>query len=127
MQFKIISLDVWGHGPDACKQSGCDGNCDGYIVNDAHYTGRTVEVPDTGDDAAREATIVRALVDAGELNEKCLAPGTIEIDGEEDYTLYVNDARDGQPLLQLERDSYQCIDPECPDAATMPYHDHPNK
>jgi len=24
-----------------------------------------------------------------------------------------------------EEDSYQCIDPNCPDAATMPYHDHP--
>lgn len=26
-----------------------------------------------------------------------------------------------------DEDSYQCIDPNCPDAATMPYHDHPSE
>lgn len=26
----------------------------------------------------------------------------------------------------LASDSYQCIDPSCPDAKAMPYHDHPN-
>ncbi len=26
---------------------------------------------------------------------------------------------------ESDEDSYQCIDPNCPDAATMPYHDHP--
>lgn len=29
--------------------------------------------------------------------------------------------------VDVEGDSYQCIDLNCPDAATMPYHDHPTK
>lgn len=35
------------------------------------------------------------------------------------------DNLNGGAYKSEDEDSYQCIDPNCPDAATMPYHDHP--
>jgi hypothetical protein len=105
MKFKVISLDVWGHGPDDCNKYDCKGGdyCDGYTVNQAFYTGRTVEVPRYNDTCCHDAAVIRALVEAGMLTEKCLAPGAIKIDGEDDFMLFIDDAHDGQPLIQLER------------------------
>ena len=96
-KYEVITLDVWGHGWRACEQWGCNGKCDGYTVNEAYRTGRFIEVANT-----KTMTIVRALVDAGELTERALIPGRIDVDGDADFTLYVNDSDDGQPLLQLE-------------------------
>lgn len=99
MKFKVITLDVWGHGPDTCEKWGCPGGdrCEGYTVNAAYHTGRSIEVENT-----EIATLLKALVDNGELLPKCLEPGVIEIQGDDETTLYVNDGSDGQPLLQLE-------------------------
>lgn len=113
--FAIITLDVWGHGPDEHEKYDCDGECDGYTVNQAFHTNRRIEVPaqrkvynagtprefvsyETSDEA-----IIKALVDARELDEKALVPGAIDIDGEDDFTLFVNDAKTEEPLLQLAR------------------------
>jgi hypothetical protein len=112
-KYKVIALDVWGHGPEHEKYN-CDGNCDGYTVNDAHYTGRTIEVSadehvynvgtprEFRDCFASDAEIIRACVEGDFLTADC-TPEFIEIDGENDYTLYVNRKEDGCPLLQLER------------------------
>lgn len=113
--FKVISLDVWGHGPDEHEKYDCDGECEGYTVNDAHYTGReiTVEAPRKvynegkpqafAEYHADDSAIIKALVDAGELNDKALEPDAIKIDGEDDYTLFLEDTKTGHPLVHLER------------------------
>jgi hypothetical protein len=126
-RFKVIALDVWGHGPGEhepeCMRDG-EVMCDGYTVNDAHYTGSTIEV--SADEklynagtphesrafVAEHAAIVRALVEASMLTAAC-TPESIEIDGEDDSLLFVNlrvdnDPEDGKPLLQLERVACMC-------------------
>jgi hypothetical protein len=111
--FKVITLDVWGHGPDECAEYDCDGECDGYTVNNAFHAGQ-IEVdaeehvynPGTPNEFrdcfADDATMIKALVDGGYLTPNCTAE-SIEIEGENDYTLYVNRESDNKPLLQLER------------------------
>lgn len=98
--YKVISLDVWGHSYKDCAKYDCPGGdrCDGFTVNDAHHTNRTVEIVE---DATDEA-IVAALIDAGELNEIARPKGAIKIDGEPDHMLYVEDGEDGRPLIHLE-------------------------
>jgi len=39
MKYTVWALDVWGHGEDEHEQFGCDGNCDGYWVNDRRRVG----------------------------------------------------------------------------------------
>jgi hypothetical protein len=38
-KWSVLSLDVWGHGPAACEQWGCKGDCEGYTVNDVRRAG----------------------------------------------------------------------------------------
>ncbi len=113
-KFKVISLDVWGHGPEHEKYD-CDGNCDGWTVNDAHYTGRTIEVEaceqvynaDTPHEfrefGASHEAIINACIEAGMLTSACAEKNAITFDGEDDHTLYLEDAETGRPLIQLER------------------------
>lgn len=117
-RFKVISLDVWGHGPDEHEPE-CERNgeivCDGYTVNAAYYTGREIEVDaeehvyNAGTPAefrefhAEDATIVRALVDGGFLTPACAEPDAVKVDGEDDWMLFLEDAETGMPLVHLER------------------------
>lgn len=117
-KYKVISLDVWGHGPDEHEPE-CERNgeivCDGYTVNAAYYTGREIEVDakervynagsphEFREHHAEDAAIVRALVDGEFLAPACAVPGAVKIDGEDDYTLYLEDAETGMPLVHLER------------------------
>jgi hypothetical protein len=99
--YEIISLDVWGNAKD------------GFTVNNAFRTGRTVEVTAVehvyNENTPQEfihfsvsnAHIIRALKREGYIKRN-IHHKSIEIDGEQDYTLYVNDARNGCPELQLE-------------------------
>lgn len=92
--YRVIGLDVWGHGPDEHSQYECSGDCEGYNVNDAHYCG-DVEV---GTDS--DADIIGALVKWGYLTPDC-TPTAIEVDGEPEF-LFINRKDDKRPLLQLE-------------------------
>jgi hypothetical protein len=112
-KYRVISLDVWGHGPDEHEKYDCNGECDGYTVNDAHYCGE-IEVSadehvynegkpgEFRDWYASDAEFVRALVVGGYLTPDC-TEDILEIDGEADYRLHVDRIADGRPLLQLER------------------------
>lgn len=112
-RYKVIGLDVWGHGPDEHEKYHCDGECDGYTVNDAHYCGEIdVAAVETIYNAgtprqsshwgATDTELIRVLVDGAYLTPDCTAD-VIEVEGEDDYTLYLNRKEDGKPLLQLER------------------------
>lgn len=96
--YEIVTLDVWGHGSQ-CEEYDCDGNCEGYWVNDVFKTGRKIEISDD----ATDDQIVKALVDAGELKPVCLNPGSIEVEGDNDYMILVDDGETGEPILQLHR------------------------
>jgi hypothetical protein len=119
-RFKVISLDVWGHGPEEHEKYGCEPDahgeyrCDGYTVNDAHYTSYTVEVSAakvyynqgtafaSSEYHTEAGEIIKACVEAGMLTPDCNAD-TVEVDGEDEHTLFLNRKEDGKPLIQLER------------------------
>jgi len=137
--YTVWNLDVWGHGPDECEDSlGCpcmaddpdhEGQrihdpdaheCDaGYDVNDrcrvgtvevqtdetVNYTHPTASVGWYPSDGA----IVRALIDAGYLKDACTA-SDVDIDGESDGLLMLDESQDGRPLFQLEYKSETAVD-----------------
>ena len=74
MQYKVISYDIWGNARD------------GFEVNQAFYTGDTVEVSDDTSDRA--------------INRRLGIQG-VEWDGEPGYTLYGTIKRNGCPALEL--------------------------
>lgn len=108
--YTVWSLDVWGHGHDECESWGCDGNCEGFTVNDRGRCGTvTVRAQGFACNIGTEHEFVSfvpttleiktALVEAGHLNDQA----DIEIDGED--VIEVNAADNGRPLFQLERSS----------------------
>lgn len=72
--YQIVSYDVWGNARD------------GFEVNAAYSTGRTIEL--SGDESDR--TINRRLGIRG-----------VTWDGEPEYTLYGEIKRNGKPALEL--------------------------
>lgn len=112
-KYRVVSLDVWGHGPEDHDKYDCEGECEGYTVNDAHYCGEIeVETETTiynvgspqefACEAPTDAAILKVLIEGQYLTPDC-TEDVIEIDGESDYTLYLNRKEDGRPLLQIER------------------------
>ena len=107
--FTVWNLDVLGHGPAEHDEYDCDGECDGYQVNDRCRCGIiTIKAEGTKYNVGTEhefvsfspndQTIIDTLVTCGFLN-----PGhEFEVDdaGEDNY--YVC-AMDGCPLFELER------------------------
>lgn len=73
MEYDVINYDVLGNPKD------------GYEVNDAHYTGLTITVNDDDTDA----DVIKALQNVGFLKDG-LHRSKFEVDGDPDYTLYVN-------------------------------------
>jgi len=84
MRYEIIDYDVWGNEED------------GWQVNQSFHTGRFVEIPE----GARDYQIVRALKNAGVFRSR-VQTADVRIDGEEGYSLYLEDARTGRPELEL--------------------------
>jgi len=84
--YKVISYDVWGNKHD------------GYEVNDAHYTGMTVKLPDD----ATDKQIVQALKACGYL-KKTLKTKSVAIHGDDEFSIYFDDARNGKPEGELRR------------------------
>jgi len=86
MNYKVISLDVWGNATD------------GYTVNAAYYTSLVVEIADPYNDKE----IIKALRDA-EYLRKGIHTRTFQIEGEKEY-MYINRAKDGRPICELKLD-----------------------
>jgi len=85
--YKLINYDVWGNKKD------------GWQVNDAHYTGILIELPDNFTDLQ----VKQALYRSG-FTSKGILPAKISIDGEPNYSLYINlEAKQycGKPLCEL--------------------------
>ncbi len=85
MLYDIISYDVWGNAKD------------GYEVNDAHK----IDVTELSDKEVNDdAFIVSTMISLGHLTESC-TPTDVEIDGEPEFSLYINQSADGCPLYEL--------------------------
>lgn len=67
---------------------------DGYEVNSAFHTNRYIEVSDKCSD---EEIL-------GALSKDYGLPESVSIFGESDFTIYLEDAEDGKPLLELRRE-----------------------
>jgi hypothetical protein len=79
MEFRVYALDVWGNSED------------GYEVNDCIATDNIIELSDdwTPKDIAEQIMEDRTI--------------RLSIEGDEDFTLYVDREEDGRPLVELRR------------------------
>ena len=85
MQYRVINLDVWGNEDD------------GFEVNDLHNTGLVVDLADDADDAS----IVSALIEVDALQDY-VTGADVDISGEPEFTLFVDDATNSMPLFHLQ-------------------------
>lgn len=86
-QYKLINYDVWGNKND------------GWEVNDAHYTGIVVELPDDFTDLQ----LKQALYKSG-FATKGILLAKISTHGESDYVIHVDlEAKQycGKPFCEL--------------------------
>jgi len=83
--YEIISYEVWGNPKD------------GWEVNDAHYTDSKIEIPENSTDLE-----ILNLLKGGGLVKDDITLNDISIDGESEYSFYVNDDR--QPDLKTDPD-----------------------
>jgi hypothetical protein len=97
--YRVYGLDVWGHGPDEHEQYDCDGNCDGYQVNDRSQRG-TVDISED----ATDQQILEALVESDFLMGFCATQKHCTIESSDEDFIEVNRTSDGRYLLQLERE-----------------------
>ncbi len=90
-KYKVWVYDVWGNAHD------------GFEVNNRFSTSIFIEV-DPDDDAQ----IIRELKSAGIIKKGCRF-SSFDIDGEPDYTMYVNQVNAAvgglYPICELERES----------------------
>ena len=79
MEFRVYALDVWGN------------EIDGYEVNDCIATDNIITLSDdwTPKDIAEQI-----------MEDKTIR---LSIEGDEDFTLYVDRESDGRPLVELRR------------------------
>ena len=106
VRYQVLSLDVWGNARD------------GFEINAVYRTRDEVECTAVlkrynegrpGEFYQYEPLdkyMVRALKEAG-LLRKGTHVSSLAIDGENDATLYIEDARTGEPLWHLE-----CLEPQ---------------
>ena len=85
MQYRVINLDVWGNEDD------------GFEVNDLHNTGLIVDLADDAEDDA----IVSALVEVDAFQDH-VTGADVTIDGDPEFTLFVDDAASSMPLFHLQ-------------------------
>jgi hypothetical protein len=74
MKYEVITYDVWGNARD------------GFEVNQAFYSGRTVTLPENASDYL--------------INRRLSLQG-VKWDGEPEYSLYGELKRNGMPALEL--------------------------
>jgi len=92
-RWEVIWLDVWGNAEE------------GFEVNDAHHTGRFVELPPEvamGITEEEEQQLVDILIAAGELRRDVKAH-QIEVEDLGENDIGINDAETREPLFQLQR------------------------
>ena len=101
VKYDVWSLDVWGNVKD------------GFGVNDRSCYRRGVEFPTThnvynagtenefSNDWPSDQQILETLQEIGFLNDRC-ALADITIDGESEYTMYIEESETGFPICQLE-------------------------
>jgi hypothetical protein len=82
--FEILSLDVWGNEQD------------GFDVNNIFSTGIKLKLKENCSDK----DICKALKTAGYL-KKGIRTKSLSIDGDFDYNLYIDEAKNGRPFCHL--------------------------
>ena len=82
MEFKVIELDVWGN------------NEEGYEVNGAYFTDEAITIAEDTTDK-----------EIGDWLRNSLYPDlpAITINGDYEFSLFVDAEEDGKPLLELRR------------------------
>src|SRR5271155_1021902 len=97
--YSVWSLDVWGDEGE-------------WTVNDRRRVGsvsvRTDRQNKSGSWDISNGSLVKALVNGNYLVSDCRTRD-IEIDGEDDGVLFVDDAMDGIPVFQLEYERHHDI------------------
>ena len=101
VKYDVLSLDVWGNEQD------------GFDVNDRSCFQRGVEFPTTEEKYYSHMTgnsveywpsdqqIIDTLIEIGFLNPD-VKLSDIDIDGDPQYSLYLDDSSNGFPICQLE-------------------------
>lgn len=82
MLFNVAELDVWGNAKD------------GYDVNNVYHTDRYIDVKDT-----EVETLTEAL-------KKWYNLPAFTVEGDEEYTLFLESKDTAEPLLYLCREKY---------------------
>ncbi len=85
--YSIWSLDVWGNEEE------------GFEVNDRGCINRSVEI----DDDATDSDIIELMIDMGYLMAGSRDKG--QIDGDSEYTMWIEDMDTLEPWIQLQRES----------------------
>jgi len=100
-KYNVWSLDVWGNDED------------GFTINDRNCFRRNVEFPtypqgyNRGTDREfwahwpSDKQIVQKLIDIGFLKNG-VTIDDLDIDGEYEFCLYIDDSKNGFPICQLE-------------------------
>jgi hypothetical protein len=83
MEFQVVELDVWGNSED------------GYDVNDVYVTDEVITITEDATDK-----------EIGDWLREHLYPNlpAITIDGDYEFSLFVDAKEDGEPLLELKRE-----------------------
>ena len=87
MRYRLINYDVWGNQND------------GFEINNQFYTNDYVEIPK----GASDAEIISILKDEG-IIKKGARKESIEIEGDEGYTLRFTHRPTGRPEFELRAD-----------------------
>ena len=82
--FEVIDYDVWGNEED------------GFEVNNKFRTGEKIMLEETMTDNE----ITKSLIRQGALKQE--ADGNVDYDGEFEYTLYLTDSRNSEPIMELQ-------------------------
>lgn len=99
--YDIITLDVWGNSRDGFTVNNAFRMCYNLEVTAVEHVYNENTPQEFIQFSVSNAHIIRALKRSGYIKRN-IRHSSIEIEGEQDYTLYVNDARNGRPELQLE-------------------------
>lgn len=86
IKFEVINYDVWGNEEE------------GFEVNGSYTTGYEIEISDT----ASDKEIIDALKEIEFLSNKC-NENTVDIDGETEFSLYLEWSKNSYPLCELRR------------------------
>lgn len=84
MKFRVVEYDVWGKAED------------GYEVNGTYCTDEVITITEDATD--------KEICDWLREHLYPDLPDKVTIDGDNEFSLYLGDAEDGMPLLELRRE-----------------------